>query len=252
MLPAMETPPTPRFRTLHEIGSQGVSLDVATNGQEMLIVLGGERLEAALVHVSAARAVPVRVPSLSVGQRQPTGESRQFAVFPRPDHQVPMIGHHAVSQQPHFRAIDRFFQNTLERVIILRLLKYRHSGIRPIQNMINQTTIGYSSWPSHLQNLPERFLPVKKRFLTPFSLHPRRWRGPNLGPSRGLRRPAIHPAWRLSLRLRCPFGVGRRDARTKITYRFDSRRVGILGRPCVRQLFPARSWIRKNSVGLTG
>ena len=42
MQPAIETAPTPRFRTGHEIGSQGIPLHVTANGEEMLVLLSGK------------------------------------------------------------------------------------------------------------------------------------------------------------------------------------------------------------------
>ena len=168
VLPSIETAPTPRLGTLHEIGPQSVPLHVATNREEVLVVLNGKRLEAALIHMTAARAVPMSVPAPRVRQRQPADEPGEFVVFPRPDDHVPMIGQNAISQQPRFRAIDGFLQNAFERVIVFRLVKDRPPGISPIQNVINQTASRYSIRPSHDNKLPKPRHLVKKRVLTPF------------------------------------------------------------------------------------
>jgi hypothetical protein len=57
---------------------------------EVLILLDGKRLEAALVNVPRPRTVTMSVPALRVRQGQPTGEAGEFAVFARPDDQVPV------------------------------------------------------------------------------------------------------------------------------------------------------------------
>ena len=54
-----------------------------------------------------ADRVPLGVPALGVGERQPAHESRQLAVLAWPDQQVPVIGHQAVGQKSRARTFDR-------------------------------------------------------------------------------------------------------------------------------------------------
>ena len=79
----------------------------------------------------------MRVPALRVGQRKPANEARQLAVAPGPDDQVPMIGHHAVGQQPRLRPLDGLEQDFLERLLVGRLLKDREPAVGPVQDMID-------------------------------------------------------------------------------------------------------------------
>ena len=52
----------PVFRTLHEIGSEGISFDVPADRQKVLVVLRAEKFEGALVQVPRACRAMVSVP----------------------------------------------------------------------------------------------------------------------------------------------------------------------------------------------
>lgn len=62
----MEAIPTPVFRPFHKLRPQGVAFHIATNRVEVVIILYGERFEAALIDVSRSRGVPVCMPTLCV------------------------------------------------------------------------------------------------------------------------------------------------------------------------------------------
>ena len=99
--------------------------------------------------VAAPPGVPVGVPPLGVGQRQPAGEPGDFAVLVRPDDQVPVIGHDAVGQQPCLRAIDSLFQDKLKRLIVPVFREDGYPGVRAIQHVVDQAAFVRSFWPSH-------------------------------------------------------------------------------------------------------
>ena len=61
------------LRARHDPGAQGETLNVAADGQHVAVVLDGEGLEPALIHMPRAGRPPSRVPALSVRQRQPIG-----------------------------------------------------------------------------------------------------------------------------------------------------------------------------------
>ena len=63
----MQAAPSPLLGKLHKIRTQGISLDVAANRDEVFVVLNRKRFEAALVNMARARAVPMRVPALRMG-----------------------------------------------------------------------------------------------------------------------------------------------------------------------------------------
>jgi len=61
-------------------------------------------------------------------------------------------------------------EHALEGLVISVFLEDRHPRIRAVQNVINQTAIGRSSWSPHPGNLTKPTTSVNKRFLTPFLL----------------------------------------------------------------------------------
>ena len=81
-----------------QVGAERVALDISGRGVKVFVFLNGKRLEPTLVEMARSRGMMVCMPSLGVSQRQPTQETRQFTIFPRPDDQMPMIGHEAVGQ----------------------------------------------------------------------------------------------------------------------------------------------------------
>src|SRR3990170_4387824 len=57
-----------------------------------------------------------RVPTLGVGDRQPTHELGQVAIATRPKHEMPVIGHHAPGQNPHRQTGLGLADHLLERL----------------------------------------------------------------------------------------------------------------------------------------
>lgn len=55
---------------LDQVGSQRVAFHIPADGQEMFILLDGERLVKPLVEVAESDAVAVEVPSAHVGGRE--------------------------------------------------------------------------------------------------------------------------------------------------------------------------------------
>jgi hypothetical protein len=140
----------------------------------MLIVLYCKCLEPTLVEVAIAGRVPVRVPALRVRQGQPADESGQVAIVLWGDEQVPVIGHHTISQEGHRMLFLRFTQDTLERLIVPRLVEYRPTAIGPVQHMIDQAAHSGTQGPAHGPSLtpPRRRASIfwtagKNGFLTP-------------------------------------------------------------------------------------
>jgi hypothetical protein len=84
----------------------------------MAVVLHRKALERPLVQMPPTLAVPMSVPSVDVGRRQPLHEPRQLAVFPRPQQHVPVVGHQAISQQSNGHRLQRRFQDPLEGGVV--------------------------------------------------------------------------------------------------------------------------------------
>jgi hypothetical protein len=81
----------PRIGRLDQIGPQRVPLHIAQHGQQMIIRLDRERLEAALVERASSRRPMRRAPALGMRDRQPTHELRQVAIAARPKHEFALV-----------------------------------------------------------------------------------------------------------------------------------------------------------------
>ena len=166
----METTPTPVFRSLHQIGSQSIAFDIPAQGQKVIIIMHGKRLEASLIKISRAGRFAMSVPSLRLSQRQPADKPRQIIIFLRPHDQMPVISHQAIGQQPCSRPSHRFLKHGFECDEIFILRKDRAPRVRTVQNMINPTTWSCSFWSSHHTTIPDSIQIVNKRFLTRMAL----------------------------------------------------------------------------------
>jgi hypothetical protein len=72
--PPSEARPRPRFRTLTQACPQRIPLHIAADGQEVVVLLDQERFEPPLVDMPRADGMPMGVPPLGMGQRQPAHE----------------------------------------------------------------------------------------------------------------------------------------------------------------------------------
>ncbi len=154
-VPAMETAPTPVFRTFHQLCPQSIAFHIPAHRQKVVIALDRKRLESPLIQMARTSRFAMSVPALCMSQCQPADKARQLIIFLRPHHQVPVIFHQTIRQQSSPRASHRFREHRLKRNEILILRKDRHPRIRPVQHMINPTTRSCSFRSSHAENLPK-------------------------------------------------------------------------------------------------
>src|SRR5258708_4817281 len=126
----------------------------------------------------------VGVPSLRVRKRQPMAKVRKFAVAAWPQHQVPMVGHQRVREQPHARnVLQGFAEYPLKRFVVAILEENGTPAIAPIEDMVNIPAQGSAKRSAHdPQSLPTVGPSVKPIWvLTPF-LPPFLPRYPLFGP----------------------------------------------------------------------
>ncbi len=70
---------------------------------------------------------------------------------------MPVIRQQAIRQNPQVNTVQSLLQHPLERRVIFWLLKDRRTGIRPMENMKNHSTIIGSFGSSHNdRRLPEK------------------------------------------------------------------------------------------------
>jgi len=171
MMPSPEAAPPPVLRPANQVRSQGVSLDIAAHGEEMVFRLDRERLEASLIHVAGTATVPMGMPPLRVREGKPSDKPRQFTVGVRPDHEVPMIRHQAPGKKVSAVAFDRLFENSLHRLVIGVGLKDGQACIATVENVIDHPAVRCSLWPSHgiipVDRPHSRQEKVPDTFLTP-------------------------------------------------------------------------------------
>ena len=90
----------PALGGFDESGAEGVSLDVAADGEEVGVLLDGEAFETALVEVAASAGVAVGVPALGVGHGEPLHEAGELSILGGEEDEVEVVGHEAVGATP--------------------------------------------------------------------------------------------------------------------------------------------------------
>ena len=70
------------------------------------------------------RPKPTPPVPFAAGRQQPH-EFAQLAIFPRPEHQMPVIGHQAIGADPHRPRAERFLDYALEREVVGIFLEER-------------------------------------------------------------------------------------------------------------------------------
>lgn len=151
---APKTRPPPRIGLFGQMGPQRIPLHVPQNRQQMIVRLNRERLETALVQRACSRRAMRRVPTLRVGDRQPTHELRQVAIATRPKHEMPVIGHDAPSQNPHRQTPLGLGDHLFERLIVSCLSENTDTPHGSIQHMVGISPAGNSQSSWHGRKLP--------------------------------------------------------------------------------------------------
>ena len=103
--------------------------------------------------MSRPSGVMVCVPAHCVRMSQPTEEIRQFAVFPGPEQEMPMIWHQTISQNSRGMLLLGFHQDPLESRVIRILFKQRQSRHRTIQSVVHKSAGSNASYAWHARKL---------------------------------------------------------------------------------------------------
>lgn len=77
----------------------------------MLIALHGKGFETPLIDWPAPRGLPMSVPTLCMGDRDPTHDFGELAIVPRPQEQMPVVGHQTVRGNPDARSLVSLVEN---------------------------------------------------------------------------------------------------------------------------------------------
>lgn len=156
LMPSPKTAPLPCLGSVDQTCPQGIALHIAAEGDKMSFILHRERLESALVDVPRPCTMTMGMPPLCVGEGQPASEAGKILVFFGPDDQVPVIRQDAIGQQPHVDPLDRLMEDIFKGLVVAIFLKNSHPRIGAVEDMINNSAAGISSWSSHATNLREK------------------------------------------------------------------------------------------------
>lgn len=120
------TAPAPVFRAFCQARPQRAALHVLQHGQQPLVLLHRERLEPPLVEMPTADGFVMGVPAHRVRQRQPVEEFTGLLIGFRPNHELPVVGHHHVAQNPDSDALPSLQQRLLKGLVVVILLEQAH------------------------------------------------------------------------------------------------------------------------------
>ncbi len=132
-----QTRPAPVLCTNDQIRAQRIALDVPAHDQKMTIRLHREGFEAPLVQMAGSGRAMMCMPALGVGQRHPGHELGELPISPWPQHEMPVVGHDAVGEDPHRHACVRLAKHALKRLEVRWLFKDRQARIGAIEDVIN-------------------------------------------------------------------------------------------------------------------
>jgi hypothetical protein len=159
--PHIATAPRPVLGPRHHAGTHRVALHVPQGRQQMLVLLAGYALEPALIQVPVAHRIVGLLPALGVGQCQPSHERRQFAIAPRPEDQVPMIGHQAPAQHADRQTLVGLEQHPLEGLEVRVLLEQPQPAVGAVENVIDHPAGSDACLTRHNVFIPAPCIPVK-------------------------------------------------------------------------------------------
>ena len=128
-----------------------VAFHIPADPPHMPVSLDGKRLEAALVQLAGAGGMMVGVPALGVGEGQPAHEiGKQFFLpAPRPEHEVEMIGHQHIRENPQREMPVRFGERALKGGVVGVVDEDRRPRGGPVDHMINHPALNVRRFSGH-------------------------------------------------------------------------------------------------------
>jgi hypothetical protein len=104
----------------------------------MFIGLHRKRFKAALIDRPGACAMMMRMPALRMRERDPMKYLGEFAILPRPEKKMPMIGHEAIGGDANVGPSVCLKENVLKCGVVRWLFEQFESADTPIQDMIGE------------------------------------------------------------------------------------------------------------------
>ena len=115
----------------------------------MIVFLNRESPKTPLVKVARAGRVVMGMPALGMRMRQPAKEVGKLMIPLWPEHEVPVIGHDAIAEEPNGMLDQCFGENAFERLVIGIFLKQGQTRNRTVQGVIDEATRSRPSMACH-------------------------------------------------------------------------------------------------------
>src|SRR5262249_2554199 len=106
----IQTRPCPILRPFHHSGPQRVALHITHHGQKIPALLTQKTFEPPLKPMPPPPAPPIFPPPPNMRAAQPPNKPRQIRPLSRPQHQMPVIPHQTIPQNPHPAPPTSFFE----------------------------------------------------------------------------------------------------------------------------------------------
>src|SRR5271157_2792999 len=132
-----KTRPTPRFRSLHEVCTEGIPLHVANDLVEVVFCFHRETLVTPLIEMAVPDLVTMLLPPFHMRVGHLLHERGKIAIPLGPNDKMPMVGHPTVSAQAHPASSQRFLNDPLERQKVLVLGEKQspaHASVEHVEN----------------------------------------------------------------------------------------------------------------------
>ena len=121
-----------------EVGIKRIALDVAAEGEEMIVALDGEGFEAALVEVAVADGVMGDAPAHGVSVGEPAEKIGELVVFFRPDDEVPVGGHEAEGEDADGVALVSEEEDAEEGVVVGGFSEHGHAVDGAVEDVVDE------------------------------------------------------------------------------------------------------------------
>jgi hypothetical protein len=143
------------LRPFDQSGTQGVSLGVTADRDEVLIALDRKAFESSLVDVPLTGGMGVGAVTHGVGGCHPTEKLAHRPILLGSQHQVPMVGHQLVTVQLDFVQLESLGENSLEGLEVFVFVENSGPTIATVQGMIVSAGFIGSWWSGHPGNLTD-------------------------------------------------------------------------------------------------
>jgi hypothetical protein len=131
-VPLGKAGPAPFLGLADKVCAERVTLDVATDRQEVFVLLDGKRFVEALIQVTVTDGMAVEVPASDVCGGQALHEAAELGVMAWPEDEMPVIGHQAIGEKAHVQALKRLSQQCDKRGVVGLFAEDVHSRISAV------------------------------------------------------------------------------------------------------------------------